>query len=101
MVQRCREHDVEIYVDVVINHMAGGSLGDPLTKGRASTPWQYRCITLSEVARHSEAETQTCHHHDPAPKCRNPGPAHLLHAFLLKLFILYVLKVPGQDHVSR
>ena len=42
MVQHCREHDVEIYVDVVINHMAGGSLGDPVTVGRAGTPWQYR-----------------------------------------------------------
>jgi len=53
MVQHCRERDVQLYVDVVINHMAGGSLGDPVTVGRAGTPWQYRYITLSDVARHS------------------------------------------------
>ncbi len=43
MVQHCRKHGVDIYVDVVINHMAGGSLGDPRAVGRAGTPWQYRC----------------------------------------------------------
>ena len=43
MVHHCRTHGVDIYVDVVINHMAGGSLGDPSGLGRAGTRWQYRC----------------------------------------------------------
>ena len=42
MVRSCRAHGVDVYVDVVINHMAGGQLGDPPKTGRASTPWQYR-----------------------------------------------------------
>ena len=46
MVQHCRKHGIDIYVDVVINHMAGGSLGDPGTVGRAGTAWQYRCDAL-------------------------------------------------------
>lgn len=45
MVQHCRMHGVDIYVDVVINHMAGGSLGDPVQVGRAGATWQYRCAT--------------------------------------------------------
>ena len=43
MIQYCRAHGVDIYVDVVINHMAGGSLGAPVRVGRADTSWQYRC----------------------------------------------------------
>ena len=43
MIQCCRAHGVDVYVDVVINHMAGGSLGDPLRVGRVGTSWQYRC----------------------------------------------------------
>ena len=42
MVQQCRQHGVDICVDVVINHMAGGSMGDPRAVGRAGTPWLYR-----------------------------------------------------------
>ena len=42
MVRACRAHGVDVYVDVVINHMAGGQLQDPPRRGRASTPWQYR-----------------------------------------------------------
>ena len=43
MVAHCREHEVDVYVDVVLNHMAGGSVGDPVQHGRAGTAWQYRC----------------------------------------------------------
>ena len=46
MVEQCRQHGVDIYVDVVINHMAGGLLGDPAAEGRDGTPWQYRCNAL-------------------------------------------------------
>lgn len=42
MIKTCRSHGVDVYVDVVINHMAGGQLGDPPKKGRAGTSWQYR-----------------------------------------------------------
>ncbi|BDA42333.1 Alpha-amylase A [Coccomyxa sp. Obi] len=42
MVRSCRAHGIDVYVDVVINHMAGGQLQDPPRRGRASTPWHYR-----------------------------------------------------------
>ena len=48
MVQHCRGHGIDIYVDVVINHMAGGSLEDPGAVGRAGTPWRYRWVSLQE-----------------------------------------------------
>lgn len=48
MVRTCRRHGVDIYVDVVINHMAGGTLGEPRKKGRAGTTWQYRFALLAE-----------------------------------------------------
>jgi pullulanase/glycogen debranching enzyme len=42
MVRTCRQHGIDIYADVVMNHMAGGVLHGPEQQGRAGTPWQYR-----------------------------------------------------------